>query len=114
MTFAAAIILFSTSAVVIAVVSSEMRFCGYYPVVFESSSLIIRYEWTLQRQVVLLSTDIRTQQKGALSIVDNESMLVISEDIPSAGVVHASTAITSVFEEFLGTRDGPEIVPDFM
>lgn len=37
-------------------------------------------------------------------------MLAISANTASVGVIHVSIAITEVFQEFLDTVDGPEVV----
>lgn len=48
-----------------------------------------------------------------MSIEDNESILLIREDIACVGVVHESIAITGVLEGFFDTVDWPEVVLDF-
>lgn len=46
--------------------------------------------------------------------MDNKSMLAISENTASVGVLHVSIAITGVLEEDLDTIDGLEVVLDFI
>lgn len=56
----------------------------------------------------------QSRQNGAFPIVDSESMLAISEDISSVGVVHASIAITGKPDKFLESVDGLDAVLDSM
>lgn len=51
----------------------------------------------------------KTRQKGALSIVDVNAILIISEDTAS-GVLHVSITITSVPWELIYTIDAPKVV----
>lgn len=54
----------------------------------------------------------QTRQYGTFSVVDSESMLAVSANTASVGVVHESIAITDVLEEFFDRVDGPDVVLD--
>lgn len=54
----------------------------------------------------------QTRQKGAFSIVDNESILTIGGGTASVGAVHKSIAIAGVSEEFLDTVYRKEVILD--
>lgn len=94
---------------VFTVVASDVRFVVTTPQLIEALLLIIRYECALQPWVVLLP---QTQQNCALSFVGNESVLAISQDNASVGVMHESVVITGVAVESLKTVGELEVVLD--
>lgn len=62
-------------------------------------------EWCICRQ---------TRQNGALSLVDDESMLEIIKDIASVGDAQESIAITGVPGKFHDTVDRSEVILESM
>lgn len=98
-----------TSSVGATFVTGYIRFLVALPYLAKAFPLSFRYNE--HRDVGAFSFR-HTFLKGMLFIMDNKSMLLISEDTKFVGVVHDFIVITVVPEDFLVAVNGPELDVD--